>query len=175
MPLRWFTPTVEVDLCGHATLAAAHVLFRYTFPSAKRLTFETRSGNLTVTREGDLLAMDFPSRPGKPVEITDSVVSALGPDVRQTEASVDSDANRFNSSTTERRRRRGVSARAPGHFAGSSLLPFIFTKRVCPVHARGGGGLGAKCEQRAAMSCYVTVVARRCASKRFLRISGLEC
>ena len=78
MPLRWFTPTVEVDLCGHATLAAAHVLFRYTFPSAKRLTFETRSGNLTVTREGDLLAMDFPSRPGKPVEITDSVVSALG-------------------------------------------------------------------------------------------------
>jgi PhzF family phenazine biosynthesis protein len=78
MPLRWFTATVEVDLCGHATLAAAHVLFRYTFPSAKRLTFETRSGKLTVTRDGDLLAMDFPSRPAKPVEITDSVVSALG-------------------------------------------------------------------------------------------------
>jgi PhzF family phenazine biosynthesis protein len=78
MPLRWFTPTVEVDLCGHATLAAAHVLFRYTFPSAKRLTFSTLSGNLTVTRDGDLLSMDFPSRPGKPVEITDAVISALG-------------------------------------------------------------------------------------------------
>src|SRR6185295_3117338 len=78
MPLRWFTPTVEVDLCGHATLAAAHVLFRYTFPSAKRLTFSTLSGNLTVTRDGDLLSMDFPSRPGKPVEITDTVISALG-------------------------------------------------------------------------------------------------
>ena len=78
MPLRWFTPTVEVDLCGHATLAAAHVLFRYTFPSKERLTFSTRSGTLMVTRDGDLLSMDFPSRPGKPVEITDAVISALG-------------------------------------------------------------------------------------------------
>ena len=78
MPLRWFTPTVEVDLCGHATLATADVLFRNTLPSAKRLTFSTRSGNLTVTRDGDLLSMDFPSRPGKPVEIEDTVVAALG-------------------------------------------------------------------------------------------------
>lgn len=78
MPLRWFTPTLEVDLCGHATLAVADVLFRYTFPSARLLTFSTRSGNLTVTRDGDLLAMDFPSRPGRPVEITDTVIAALG-------------------------------------------------------------------------------------------------
>lgn len=77
-PLRWFTPTVEVDLCGHATLAAAHVLFRYAFPSARRLTFSTRSGNLEVTRDGDLLSMDFPSRPGKPIAITDALISALG-------------------------------------------------------------------------------------------------
>src|SRR5690349_10819966 len=83
MPLRWFTPTVEVDLCGHATLAAADVLFRYTFPSARRLTFSSRSGNFTVMRDGDLLTMDFPSRPGKPIEITDAIVSALG--VRPTE------------------------------------------------------------------------------------------
>lgn len=78
MPLRWFTPTVEVDLCGHATLAAADVLFRHTFPSAKRLTFGTRSGDLTVTRDGDWLAMDFPSRPAEPVDIEDVAVSALG-------------------------------------------------------------------------------------------------
>ena len=78
MPLRWFTPTVEVDLCGHATLAAADVLFRHISPEAKRLVFSTRSGNLTVTRDGNLLSMDFPSRPGKPVEIEDSVVAALG-------------------------------------------------------------------------------------------------
>lgn len=77
MPLRWFTPTVEVDLCGHATLAAAHVLFRYSFPSAKRLEFRTRSGNLAVERDGGLLSMDFPSRPGKRVEVTDALASAL--------------------------------------------------------------------------------------------------
>src|ERR1700720_4598166 len=51
MPLRWFTPMVEVDLCGHATLAAAHVLFKYTLPLATHLTFSTRSGNLTVRRD----------------------------------------------------------------------------------------------------------------------------
>jgi PhzF family phenazine biosynthesis protein len=78
MPLRWFTPTVEVDLCGHATLATAHVLFKHVFPEAERLTFSTRSGNLDVTREGELLSLDFPARPGKEVEITDQLVSALG-------------------------------------------------------------------------------------------------
>lgn len=57
VPLRWFTPTVEVDLCGHATLAAAHVLFRYAFPSANRLTFGVRSGELIVTRDGELLSI----------------------------------------------------------------------------------------------------------------------
>ena len=78
MPLRWFTPAVEVDLCGHATLATAHVLFRYTFPSEKRLTFSTRSGDLPVTREGDILTLDFPARPGKPVPISDALIAALG-------------------------------------------------------------------------------------------------
>ena len=53
--LRWFTPTVEVNLCGHATLASAHVLM-----SGQRIRFATRSGILTVTREGDLLALDMP-------------------------------------------------------------------------------------------------------------------
>src|SRR6266545_4593871 len=73
MPLRWFTPTMEVDLCGHATLAAAHVLFRHSIPSAKRVTFSTRSGNLVVERDGELLSMDFPSRPGKPMQVSDAV------------------------------------------------------------------------------------------------------
>ena len=78
LPLRWFTPTVEVDLCGHATLAAADVLFRHISPAAKRLVFSTRSGNLSVMRDGNLLSMDFPSRPAKPVQIEDTVVAALG-------------------------------------------------------------------------------------------------
>jgi predicted PhzF superfamily epimerase YddE/YHI9 len=78
MPLRWFTPTVEVDLCGHATLAAAHVLFRHAMPSARSVSFSTRSGTLLVARENGLLRMDFPSRPGKPVPVTDALVSAVG-------------------------------------------------------------------------------------------------
>jgi predicted PhzF superfamily epimerase YddE/YHI9 len=77
-PLRWFTPGMEVDLCGHATLATAYVLFRHRFPSLERITFSTRSGNLVVTRDGDFLSMDFPSRPGRAVEITDEIVSAVG-------------------------------------------------------------------------------------------------
>lgn len=77
-PLRWFTPAVEMDLCGHATLAAADVLFRYRFASLNRLAFSTRSGELTVTRDGALLKMDFPARPGKPVAVTDALAAALG-------------------------------------------------------------------------------------------------
>lgn len=77
-PLRWFTPAMEVDLCGHATLATADVLFRHRFPDARRLRFGTRSGELTVARAGDLLELDFPSRPGKPVAVADALADALG-------------------------------------------------------------------------------------------------
>ncbi|MGE5525204.1 MAG: PhzF family phenazine biosynthesis protein [Rhodospirillaceae bacterium] len=77
IPLRWFTPTVEVDLCGHATLATADVLFRYRFQQLDRLRFSTRSGELAVARSGGLLELDFPSRPGTPVAVTDALVAAL--------------------------------------------------------------------------------------------------
>jgi PhzF family phenazine biosynthesis protein len=59
--LRWFTPAIEVPLCGHATLATAHVLFTHLGHSAPEIHFETLSGRLTVKREGDKLAMDFPA------------------------------------------------------------------------------------------------------------------
>lgn len=60
--LRWFTPAMEVDLCGHATLASAHVLFNHVAPSLESVTFDTRSGPLTVTRGADdLMTMDFPA------------------------------------------------------------------------------------------------------------------
>lgn len=61
--LRWFTPAVEIDLCGHATLASGHVLFRELGQSGDLVTFDTRSGPLTVARRGDQLELDFPSRP----------------------------------------------------------------------------------------------------------------
>src|SRR5271169_4330131 len=57
--LRWFTPTTEVDLCGHATLAAAYVIFRFLEPDRDRVVFRTgKAGDLTVARAGELLALD---------------------------------------------------------------------------------------------------------------------
>ena len=59
--LRWFTPTVEVDLCGHATLASAFVIFRFLAPDRDRVVFRTdKADDLTVSRAGELLALDFP-------------------------------------------------------------------------------------------------------------------
>lgn len=61
--LRWFTPTVEVDLCGHATLASAHLIFDRIKPGATHVRFQTRSGLLEVDKDGDVLALDFPAMP----------------------------------------------------------------------------------------------------------------
>jgi predicted PhzF superfamily epimerase YddE/YHI9 len=62
--IRWFTPTVEIDLCGHATLASAHVLFRHLHFQGPQVTFHSQSGPLRVSREADnRLTLDFPSRP----------------------------------------------------------------------------------------------------------------
>jgi PhzF family phenazine biosynthesis protein len=78
--LRWFTPTVEVDLCGHATLASGYVVFRFLDPKRDRANFRTmKAGTLTVSRrDGDLLEMDFPSRPAKPVDPPAGLLAALG-------------------------------------------------------------------------------------------------
>ena len=68
VPLRWFTPRLEVKLCGHATLASAFVLFEFLEAGREAVTFETLSGRLIVTREGDRLSMDFPSIGSERVE-----------------------------------------------------------------------------------------------------------
>jgi len=68
--LRWFTPTVEINLCGHATLASAFVLHKFVQPNATAFRFHTLSGLLTVTPNDDLYEMDFPAWPVKPIEIT---------------------------------------------------------------------------------------------------------
>lgn len=82
--LRWFTPAAEIDLCGHATLAAAFVIFRYLRPELQEVRFDTRSGELAVAREGDLLAMDFPSRPPAPCSGgIDAMAAALGSHPRE--------------------------------------------------------------------------------------------
>ena len=67
--LRWFTPVREVDLCGHATLATAHVLYADGHNAGDPIRFATKSGELTVSQDGELLAMDFPAVPGAPVDV----------------------------------------------------------------------------------------------------------
>ena len=76
--LRWFTPALEMDLCGHATLAAAHVIWTRAGWKGDRIVFESRSGPLPVERRDARIVLDFPSRPGKPTEITPEIVAALG-------------------------------------------------------------------------------------------------
>ena len=76
--LRWFTPKVEVALCGHATLASAFIIFHDLAPAAQSIRFETKSGALIVTRDGDLLSLDFPSRPPSDYEMVPELIAALG-------------------------------------------------------------------------------------------------
>lgn len=75
--LRWFTPNMEMDLCGHATLAAAHVLKRHLNFAADHIRFATKSGPLAVTVEGDRLVLDFPARRGRRNDVTLDFTSAL--------------------------------------------------------------------------------------------------
>ena len=71
--LRWFTPLAEVDLCGHATLASAYVVFRHLRRGADAVAFDTRSGRLEVSRCADDLVMDFPALAAHPVTPADLV------------------------------------------------------------------------------------------------------
>lgn len=76
--LRWFTPVVEIGLCGHATLASAHVLFHKLGYTSEKIDFHTQSGLLSVTRQGDLLALDFPSRPAGPCGVHTDLLRGIG-------------------------------------------------------------------------------------------------
>lgn len=87
--LRWFTPAIEVDLCGHATLATASYLFEDMHPGAERLQFWTRSGWLFVERNGDAFTMDFPSETLVPAEVDPVVADALGVPVTEAFSATD--------------------------------------------------------------------------------------
>ena len=77
--LRWFTPEYEIDLCGHATLASAHILFTQLGFAGNEIHFETvKAGTLTVKKDGDKYTMDFPSRPPIHIEPPIGLVEALG-------------------------------------------------------------------------------------------------
>ena len=79
--LRWFTPSLEIDLCGHATLATASVVFRQLGQIGDQIVFDSRSGPLPVSRREDLLELDFPSRPAAPLspaEVPADLLPGLG-------------------------------------------------------------------------------------------------
>ena len=77
--LRWFTPAVEIDLCGHATLGSAHALWENGILERSRVArFHTKSGLLTATPVGDLIELDFPATPDQPVDPPEGLFSALG-------------------------------------------------------------------------------------------------
>lgn len=75
--IRWFTPLVEVDLCGHATLAAAHVLFNHEDSSAGAVGFHSKSGMLRVTKENEYLTMNFPTDVIENAKLTDEIRSCF--------------------------------------------------------------------------------------------------
>jgi PhzF family phenazine biosynthesis protein len=77
--LRWFTPAVEVDLCGHATLASAHVLWEQGYLSpGDQARFHTKSGLLTAEQQGDWIELNFPAKPEEPAESIPGLAEALG-------------------------------------------------------------------------------------------------
>lgn len=75
--LRWFTPQMEVDICGHATLASAYVIMNHIDPASPEVTFGTRAGELTVKRDGDLYAMNFPAHPPRKSKTPEDLIKAL--------------------------------------------------------------------------------------------------
>jgi len=87
--LRWFTPTMEVDLCGHATLASAHVLFSEGLAAGDDVQFHSPGGRLAVRRTAGLLTLDFPSRPPEPVTFGEEYRRALGAEPLEVHAARD--------------------------------------------------------------------------------------
>ncbi|MGD9537074.1 MAG: PhzF family phenazine biosynthesis protein [Alphaproteobacteria bacterium] len=141
--LRWFTPNTEVDLCGHATLAAADAVFRFLEPSARAVRFETKSGPLTVARGDDgLLVMNFPAAPPTPSTPPEALIRGLGRVPAETLAGPDhiavfenADAVRAlapDHAVLETLDLRGVVATAPGEGGVDYVLRFFAPKNAVP-------------------------------------------
>lgn len=128
--LRWLTPEVEVDLCGHATLAAAWVLIHKLGDASPVLRFATRSGELRVTRHGDELAMDFPAKQPERCEPPAGLLSALGLDHAEVYGTDDyivlvEDEAQIAALTPDFARLRGLPKRGIAVTAKSTRFDFI--------------------------------------------------
>ena len=126
--LRWFTPLAEVDLCGHATLASAYVVFHHLQRDANSVAFETKSGRLEVTRGDGGLTMDFPALAAHPVEAPADLAEGLGAKPEAVFADMDylalfeteADVRAIEPNLTALARldeRRGIIVTAPGESA----------------------------------------------------------
>lgn len=136
--LRWFTPSVEVNLCGHATLAAAHALWQHAGECAGALEFHTRSGLLKASRDGERIRLDFPADPPTEVaQIPEALTSFLGEepqwygagkdDVVAVLASADHVRNlRPNDALVAAFTRRGLIVTAPGDEPGLDMVSRFF-------------------------------------------------
>lgn len=87
--IRWFTPTAEVKLCGHATLAAAYVYFQHMAPDTDRVVFNSLSGPLTVSRDNEQLILDFPAQRAEQIQASAALAQALGAKPREVLAADD--------------------------------------------------------------------------------------
>ncbi len=125
--LRWFTPTFEIDLCGHATLASAHVLWNERGFAKPEITFHSKSGLLKVRREADgRLVLDFPSRPPRPLapaEHPAALRRSLGPGAA-TPRAVLASAAWANSTTKSREASTASGVAAPGPSERSSAAGY---------------------------------------------------
>lgn len=140
--LRWFTPTVEVDLCGHATLAAAHFLWESgRLPATAVARFRTRSGLLTAERDGDWIVLDFPATPATGVPPPAGLADALGATPSWVGRSVFDLVARFDSASAVRAMKpdlarlgaldaRGIIVTAPGDVSGVDFVSRFFGPRV---------------------------------------------
>lgn len=129
--LRWFTPTVEVEICGHATLASAHVVFSHLEPGIDTVAFETRSGTMTVTQEqGGRLCLDFPNYAPSPFPCPEGLGRAMGaePEAVLKSEKGDRDLLLVYPSAAD------VATLVPDQMALRAFAPFGFI-----ATARGGG------------------------------------
>ncbi|NVK17334.1 MAG: PhzF family phenazine biosynthesis protein [Methylocystaceae bacterium] len=121
--LRWFSPTTEIPLCGHATLASAYVIFNELGYNKDLIHFETLSGELIVLKKDDDIIMDFPTKAPKPCTIPDGLEEALGVKIKETYQ------NHFVLCVTHRE--ADVKNAKPDHKALSRIKPgeFILTAK----------------------------------------------
>ena len=135
--LRWFTPGGEIDLCGHATLGTSYVLAHFYEPGAAAFHFHTKSGELTVTHQGDLFSMDLPAYDMKRIPVTDAMAEAFG--VRPVEAWLARDLVCVFASEDQVRNCQPDMARRPDmqhHGAGSRIR--LREPLLRPQTERGG-------------------------------------